>query len=253
MPNASEPKSSSEPPRGDQPAASESAPAPAPARPESSWSWPNFTRNALIIGAAIALAVWFWDQGIKPNIIPKNFGIVTDGEIYRSGELTPRTTEMVVREHGIRTIVDFGAHEPGSSEEEIAQRTADALGVTRIVFDLEGDATGDPNAYVEALRIMTDPDQRPVLVHCAAGAQRTGCGVALYRSIVEGVPDEEALAEATKYRHDPEDNPRLPAMYHRYRDAIEDAFRNGGSIPFTPGPFDEYTPPEPPNSLRTDD
>jgi hypothetical protein len=80
---------------------------------------------------------------------------------------------------------------------------------------------------------MTDPDAQPVLVHCAAGSQRTGCAIALYRSLIEGWDDNRALGEATDYRHDPADNPRMPAMYHAWKDDIQRAFERGGSIDYT--------------------
>ncbi|MEM7623076.1 MAG: tyrosine-protein phosphatase [Planctomycetota bacterium] len=198
----------------------------------------NFTRNAAIVAAAIttaALAGRYAYSGLFPNLIPKNFGTVVEGSLYRSGELTPTATRLVAERHDIKTIIDLGAHEPGSSEEHRAQATADALGLTRIVFDLEGDATGDPNSYVDTLRLVQDPANQPVLVHCAAGAQRTGCFVMLYRHLIEGVPANDAMSEATNYRHDPSDTPEVPAMFLEYKDAVR-ARLNDPSLP--PIPYD---------------
>lgn len=192
----------------------------------------RFARNAAIIVIAVVAGVLVARDWAIPNLVPKNFGVVVEGELYRSGELTPTTTARVVREHGIRTIVDFGAHEPGSSEEARAQATADALGVTRYRLPLFGDAQGDPNRYAEALAIMTDPEQQPVLVHCAAGAQRTGCAVALYRHIVEGMDLDAAYDEANRYRHDPSDNPHLRRMLDTWADDVERAFRDGSTIEY---------------------
>lgn len=171
-------------------------------------------------------------EGVIPNIIPKNFGVVKEGEIYRSGELTVAATEKVVREHGIRTIVDLGAHELGTPEERRAARTAEALGVTRHRIALFGDARGDPNRYAAALRILNDPEARPVLIHCAAGAQRTGCAVGMYRVIEDGMSIEEAIAEATGFRHDPEDNPHLTIMMNEWTDDVRRALETGEAIAY---------------------
>ena len=203
-------------------------------RRSGGWSWPRFARNAFLIAAIVFLVGLFVVQGVVPNLVPKNFGVVREGAVYRSGELTTAALTKVVREHEIRTVIDFGAHDHDPAAERREQRAAEMLGVKRHVLNLNRDATGDPNRYAEALRIMNDPAAQPVLVHCAAGSQRTGCAVALYRSLVQGWDDDDALLETREYRHDPEDNPRLPAMYRAWKDEIERAFREGGSIPYQP-------------------
>ncbi|MDX2148056.1 MAG: tyrosine-protein phosphatase [Planctomycetota bacterium] len=184
---------------------------------------------------ALGLGGWgFWDAAIKPNVQPKRFGVVVPGQLYRSGELTPAATRDVVRDQGIKTIIDLGAAEPGTADDRRAQRTAEALGVRRVVFDLEGDASGDPNQYVAVLRLMMDPAAQPVLVHCGAGSQRTGCAVALYRMIVEGVPQAEAIDEARLYDHDPVENPKLTKMLDLYAGDVAASLKSGEPIP--PGP-----------------
>src|SRR5262249_45716480 len=55
----------------------------------------------------------------------------------------------------------------------------------------------------EALKIMADPQNRPLLIHCQQGADRTGAMVALYRVVVQGWPAEKAVEEMTRggYHH----------------------------------------------------
>jgi protein tyrosine phosphatase (PTP) superfamily phosphohydrolase (DUF442 family) len=48
---------------------------------------------------------------------------------------------------------------------------------------------------LEFLRVVTDPDQTPVFVHCQHGADRTGVAVASYRMVVQGWSTDEAIAE----------------------------------------------------------
>ncbi|MCG3121966.1 MAG: hypothetical protein GIKADHBN_00339 [Phycisphaerales bacterium] len=185
--------------------------------------WPA----AIVLGAVvIALGVAAWSRGQ-----PKNFGVVEEGRIYRSGELTPAALKNVVERYHIRTIIDLGAHEPGSGEEARDQRAAAALGLTRYVLRLEGDATGNPNNYVHALRLMNDPGNQPVLVHCSAGAQRTGCVVMLQRHIVEGKPYGEVFGEAITHRHDAGDNPHLLLMLAEWSDEIAESYQSGNPIP----------------------
>lgn len=187
--------------------------------------------RVVLLGVAGAVgALVLWDRVIGPQVVPKRFGVVTPGAVFRSGKLTPATMGAVVRDHEIRTIVDLGAwvHDPRG--ERLEAQTARTLGVERHVFDLLGDSTGDPNDYVEALRLMTDPANRPVLVHCGAGTERTGVVVYLYRTIVEGVGKDEALAEARRAGHDPRRNPRLNQTLERWEDEIARAYRDGSRI-----------------------
>ncbi|MBL0927545.1 MAG: tyrosine-protein phosphatase [Phycisphaerales bacterium] len=185
----------------------------------------------LFIVSAVAAGAWTWDAFVKDRIIPRNFGVVEAGQIYRSGRLTPETMEKVVRQNGIRTVVDLGAWKEGSPEDEAARAAAERNGAVRVRLPrLEGDGTGDPNSYVLALRMMADPSKRPVLVQCAAGAQRTGACVILYRHVVEGRPIAEVYPESFEHRHDPGDNWKMLAYLADWAEPIARAFRGGGTV-----------------------
>lgn len=186
----------------------------------------------LAIAAAVALGGWFFRYHIRDDLFARNFGVVEAGQIYRSGRQTPAMMEQIVRANGIRTIIDLGAFAPGSREEAIADQTAKALGVTRFRFGLYGDGTGDPNEYVAALRLMTDPALRPVLVHCAAGAQRTSGCVVLYRHHVQGQPLAGAFPESFAFKHDPGRNPNLAPYLNRWSTEIGAALKDGTRIDY---------------------
>jgi protein tyrosine phosphatase (PTP) superfamily phosphohydrolase (DUF442 family) len=56
---------------------------------------------------------------------------------------------------------------------------------------------------LQALRIMADPGNRPLLIHCQHGADRTGAMVALYRVVVQGWSKADAIREMNQggYHH----------------------------------------------------
>lgn len=191
---------------------------------------PRMTAWVLGLAGLCALVVAIYFAGVLPNTRPKNFGIVDDGKVYRSGALTPAATEKVVATYHVKTIIDLGGFDKDPVGERVAAQTAAALGVERRVFPLEGDGTGNPNAYVEALRVMSDPSKQPVLVHCSAGAQRTSGAVMLYRDFVQGKPLDQTYDEAREFKHDPKDNPRLMPYLKQWRDKIGEAFKSGGLI-----------------------
>lgn len=50
----------------------------------------------------------------------------------------------------------------------------------------------------QALRVLVDPSNHPVLVHCQHGADRTGLVSALYRMVVQGWTAEAAVDEMVR-------------------------------------------------------
>lgn len=183
------------------------------------------------IAAAVVLGIVVYRDLIRYNVFPKRFAEVVPGQIYRSGKLTPAALRSVVREHGIRTIVDFGAWPEGSRADRREARSAEALGIERVrLTGLEGDSRGEVNGYVEALRIMNDPERQPVLVHCGAGTERTGCVVALYRVYEQGWSLEDAYGEADRMGHSPERNPHLRETLETYLEPIRDALVTGRPV-----------------------
>ncbi|RMH28470.1 MAG: hypothetical protein D6693_03820 [Planctomycetota bacterium] len=199
---------------------------------------------APIAAAAVVIGggVWVWDQHVKDHLIPRNTGVVEPGSLYRAGRQTPSTFRMLHDRWGVRTIVDLGAYRPGTPEERAARETTERLGIERHrFFNLRGDATGNPNEYVAALRLMSDPSKRPLLVMCAAGAQRTGLAVLLYRRIVQGVPFERAYPELERYGHEPGKDWRLLTYLAEHYHEIKEAYETGGWIPGSPPPEEVVT------------
>ncbi|HVR63476.1 MAG TPA: tyrosine-protein phosphatase [Polyangia bacterium] len=52
---------------------------------------------------------------------------------------------------------------------------------------------------VKFLKIVSDPDNQPVLVHCQYGADRTGTMVAIYRVYAQGWAMNEAMQELPRF------------------------------------------------------
>lgn len=205
------------------------ADAPSPGKTPRKFNLGRFLINAGLIAAVVGGGIWLWKERIEDQVIVKRFGVVSEGHVYRSGRLTENTLRKVQRERGIRTIVDLGADPEGSEADTREQQVCDELGVERHVYRLIGDGTGNPNAYVAALRVLADPANHPVLFHCGAGSQRAGATTILYRHIIEGKPISEVYPEAFRYDHEPEDW-KLLAYLADHADEIAAAFRGGGWV-----------------------
>lgn len=76
-------------------------------------------------------------------------------------------------------------------ERTIPDENAPEHAVDHLYFDYVRDA---PDAFATALRTIADPNSGAVLVHCAAGKDRTGTVVGLALSVA-GVADEDVVAD----------------------------------------------------------
>ncbi|MDX2115268.1 MAG: tyrosine-protein phosphatase [Planctomycetota bacterium] len=187
---------------------------------------------ALVIVEFVGLAGVIAWRLVRDHVRVKNFGVVVPGKIFRAGRLTPGSLRILHKRHGVRTIIDLGAETAGSPAERSMERAAADLGLSRVRFHgLKGDGTGDPEVYLEVLRLLRDEERAPVVVHCAAGADRTGALVMLYRSIEQGRPLEDCIEEARTHRHNPVKNPRMLAFVRQHAAAIASALKLGGPLP----------------------
>jgi len=161
---------------------------------------------AAIVGLIVIVAAL--DEFVKPRVFPKKFGVVIEDSLYRSGRIHESLLPKVLKDYEIDTIVTL-THAIDTIEwQQEEQRIAKELNVELIRFPLRGDGTGDVTSYVEALRAINKElgNDRRVLVHCAAGTERTGGAVFLYRTLFMGQAQEDAYAEMRDYGFNPERN-----------------------------------------------
>jgi len=109
--------------------------------------------------------------------------------LYRSGQPSAAGFRRLASEIGIRTVVNLRQFHSDLDELAGTELGHEHLWVAPWAPDRE--------EVVRFLRIATDPDRVPVLVHCMHGADRTGLFVAAYRVVVEGWSKEDAIGEMT--------------------------------------------------------
>ena len=96
---------------------------------------------------------------------------------------------------GVKTVLDLRAGHDDASEAGKA-----ALHFLRVPMRAWSARDRD---VVQALKILADRSNRPILVHCQKGADRTGMVLALYRVVIQGWSKEDALREMDEggYHH----------------------------------------------------
>ena len=127
-----------------------------------------------------------WAPAIQLDGLP-NLHKVSD-TLYRSAQ--PSAVGMQnAKKLGIRTVVSLRTFH--SDREEIGET---GLGYEHMFLKTWHPEEED---VVRFLKIVTDPKQTPVLLHCQHGADRTGMMCAIYRIVVQGWTKEEAVREMT--------------------------------------------------------
>ena len=91
------------------------------------------------------------------------------------------------------------------------------------------------NALVAIHAAIGRGDQ--VLVHCAAGTERVGGVIYLYRTLVLGESPDRAYAELLDYGHRPARNPKLEAFLNTNMAYFANALVQRGVIRSPPAPL----------------
>jgi protein tyrosine phosphatase (PTP) superfamily phosphohydrolase (DUF442 family) len=124
-----------------------------------------------------------WAQPVVQAQLP-NLQRVDDG-LWRSA-LPRHPDASMLHALGIHTVVNLRPQSdpPWFAGADIATRQ---IGID--TWDI------DEAQVLQVLHIAIDPAQRPVLIHCTHGADRTGLMVAAYRMVVQGWSEADAERE----------------------------------------------------------
>ena len=122
----------------------------------------------------------------------------------------------------------------------LAEREAvKAMGIEMTELDLVGDGTGDLDHYVTAVKTMHErtSDGQQVLVHCAAGAYRTGVAVAYYRLLVQGADPATIPDELRAYGWRDKSDDRLMPYLDEHMEEMARRLQDIGVIEVVPDPL----------------
>jgi protein tyrosine/serine phosphatase len=199
------------------------------------WPW---VATALIALFAIAFPI-AWNNGVREALFPKNFGVVERGRLYRSGQMSRWQVEQTLKKNNIKVIVALSGHGGHQADLDAEAKAVADLGIDREVFPLGGDGTGQIEQYAQAVAAVDRAERanQPVLVHCIAGAQRTGGVIAMYELLVEHRPVAEADQQLKQYGHDPHDNPKLIPFLNTHMRELADRLVQLKVIPKVPDPM----------------
>lgn len=150
---------------------------------------------------------------------PKRFAVVEAGAWYRSGAPSPQQLAHLADRYGLERVICLlnPRDESRALEIEAERQAAIALGLEWVNIPLggAGQHTAEQLALLESL--MIDENPPATLVHCAAGVNRTGLALGLYRSKIDGWSYDQIYEELLA--NDFQDRPKHEQLRQALRDA----------------------------------
>jgi len=157
-------------------------------------------RNKKLIGfSLLAIVLIFVGKYVYDMNINHNFETITEGKVYKSGVIPPDEIESYVKKYHIKSIVDLrfpGTADLVNNPEVPAELTAEKQAVEKIkgvnYFNDGSDQVPKQENLDIFFKVMDNPDNYPVLIHCYHGVGRAEMYSALYRIEYENFTNEQA-------------------------------------------------------------
>lgn len=150
--------------------------------------------------AVVAVVAGGWAGYLR---LSGNFHPVVEGQVYRSAQLTGPELASRIQENGIRAILNLRGNNAGSGWYDDEMKASAAAGVQHVDYPISAghDLTDEQIAkIVEMLRDLP----RPLLIHCEAGADRSGLVSAIYELLIEKQSARQASEQLSfRYGHFP--------------------------------------------------
>ena len=143
-----------------------------------------------LTSVAASVAQQQQQQTTKVNI--ENFGKVNEN-YYRGAQ--PKEEDLAeLKRLGIKTVIDLR-----KDSKRLAPEWARGQSLNYVNIPLEAGRPATEDETANFLKLVNDPNNWPVYVHCKGGRHRTGALTAVYRITHDGWTADQAYDEMKKY------------------------------------------------------
>lgn len=158
------------------------------------------TNSKKIIGfTVLAIVLVFVGKYVYDMNINHNFETITEGKVYKSGVIPPDELESYITKYKIKSVIDLrfpGTGDNVNNPEIPAELNAEKEAIEKIkginYFNNGSDQVPKPENLNSFFKIMDNPANYPVLIHCYHGVGRAEMYSAIYRIEYENFTNEEA-------------------------------------------------------------
>ncbi len=153
---------------------------------------------SIISGLVVLSVAYFSYVRLSSNFYP-----ITPGEAYRSAQLSGRDLETYIQKYNIKSILNLRGSSDGLSWYQEEVKASSKYNVVH--YDITLSAEREPNPQdVQKLMEIFKTAPRPILIHCKAGADRSGLVGAMWKVVVNKQSKSEAEKQLSlKFGHLP--------------------------------------------------
>ena len=146
-------------------------------------------RSIVLAGTIVAgLAAWLF--------LGENFATLRPGELYRSGQMTRASLEAKLHDHRVKTVLNLRGSHPEEAWYRDERAATLAAGATQVDIPLSS-CEWMSKAQARALVDVLETAERPLLIHCFHGSERTGIASAFAELLRPGSTLADAHAQFT--------------------------------------------------------
>jgi len=129
--------------------------------------------------------------------------------------------------------------DPTDADAAAEAQTASSMGIQRFIDPLMAMEPADIHSYANAVTQIVEArnENKPVLVHCSSGAQRSNGATFYYRVLVQHWNADDAAREMIRNGHSPRSNPALIPYLNSHMREIAGILAAGGVIDHVPDPL----------------
>jgi len=133
-------------------------------------------------------------DSFAPLRLTDNFHVVEWGRAYRSAQVDAETLGLLVDLLGIKTVVNLRGENASEAWYDNEKALLDARGVELIDVRMSANELPPREELLKLYDTFLTAEE-PILMHCRAGADRTGAAAAIWRMVVLGDSREAAARE----------------------------------------------------------
>ncbi|WP_379964905.1 dual specificity protein phosphatase family protein [Epilithonimonas sp. UC225_85] len=153
--------------------------------------------SLLLIATVLISGFVFYQKKVRYNLVT-----ISENKVYNSGAIPPDKLREVLDDHHIKSVIDLrdGAEQTELNPETKKQVNAEENAIDQIAgvnyYNLPTDQIPQDSTVKKFLKIMDNPQNYPVLIHCHHGVGRSRLFSSIYRIEYENFSNEKARENA---------------------------------------------------------